>query len=557
MNKRLNTKAGTKPTLKKKSAKKTPGTSTASSKQKKFEKDLIESEKRFRAVATSTSDLIWEGDVRNDMLTWFGDIDSLLGYETGEFPRTVSGHMESIHTDDRDGFIKSVESSLKTGSDFQASYRIRCKDGTYLHWEERGKAVSFENGKAVKWVGAITDISERKQAEKILIKSKSKFRRLTEEFNSLLSAIPDDLILLMPDMKIQWANKAFAAKFKMKASELYGKHCYKLCCNLSTICKNCPVAKSFKSGKEEATRVMNSEGKILDKRAFPILDEFGKAKNVIEVARDITAEVRMEEEAKLVQSKLIHANKMTSLGTLVSGVAHEINNPNSFILHNAGTLTKIWEDVFEVLAEHHNDKGDLKLANISFSELQTLVPELLNGINEGSGRINKIVTNLRDFVRPEKGSMDEKVNLNTVVMTSRSILDNHINNFTDNFHIICGSDLPLIRGSVQKIEQVIINIIMNALQSLPDRKYGVTISTSHNKLSNEVIINIKDEGTGIPDNIIEHITEPFFTTRFDSGGTGLGLSISYGIVKEHKGSMEFKSIKGIGTTVSTTFPAIK
>ena len=142
-------------------------------------------------------------------------------------------------------------------------------------------------------------------------------------------------------------------------------------------------------------------------------------------------------------------------------------------------------------------------------------------------------------------------------MTSRSILDNHIKDFTDSFSIDCCSDIPLIRGSVQKIEQVVINIIMNALQSLPDRKSNITISTSHNKRSNEVIIIIKDEGIGIPDSILQHITEPFFTTRFDSGGTGLGLSISYGIVKEHKGSMEFKSVTGSGTTVSTRFPAIK
>lgn len=527
-------------------------------KRKRSEQILEDKEKRFRAVAMSTSDLIWEGDVRSNMLTWFGDIDSMLGYEVGEFPHTISGHMESVHPNDREILSRSVEEALETGSDFNASYRIRRKDGKYLYWNERGKAIDFEQGKAVKWVGSITNITEQKKAERKLLAGKNRFKKLSEEFNALLNSIPDDLILLNAQMKIQWANRAFANKFNKNASELYGKNCYRLCCNISTICRNCPVTKSFRSGREETTQVMDSEGRVLDKRAFPILDASGKVINVIELAKDISAKIRMEEEAKLVQSKLIHANKMTSLGTLVSGVAHEINNPNSFILHNAGTLSKIWEDLLRLVAEDYNEKAELiKFANIPFSELQTLVPELLEGIKAGSSRIKNIVSNLKDFSRPEEGLMNEAVNVNTIVMTSRSILENHIKKCTDHFKVECGRNIPLIHGSAQKIEQVVINIVLNALQALTDRENAVIISTVHNRASKQVIITVKDEGTGIPENIIERVTEPFFTTRFDAGGTGLGLSISYGIVKEHRGLLEFKSNKGNGTTVSIKFPAIE
>ncbi len=300
---------------------------------------------------------------------------------------------------------------------------------------------------------------------------------------------------------------------------------------------------------------MDTDGKILDKRAFPVPDESGKVKNVIEVARDITAKVRMEEEARRIQSQLIHANKMTSLGTLVSGVAHEISNPNSFILHNTRSLTKIWKDVAEILAPYYSSKEGVKLGSISFSELKTLVPDLLNGINEGSVRINNIVENLSDFVRPQKTCMDEMVNVNTVVMTSRSILDNHIKKFTNNFHVKCADNIPPVRGSSQKIEQVVINIIMNALQALPDKESGIRISTSHDERTNNVVIKVQDEGTGMPYDILDRITEPFFTTKLDSGGTGLGLSISYALVKEHKGTLSFKSKKGKGTTVYIKFPA--
>lgn len=414
------------------------------------------------------------------------------------------------------------------------------------------KRVEKLRAEIIKYKKTKTDLLE---SERRFRASEEKFKRLSQEFNTLLNAIPDDLILVSRDMKILWANTAFASKVKKKVPEINGLHCYKLCCNLSSPCKNCPVIRCFRSGKEETSQVMDTDGKILDKRAFPVPDESGKVKNVIEVARDITAKVRMEEEARRIQSQLIHANKMTSLGTLVSGVAHEISNPNSFILHNTRSLTKIWKDVAEILAPYYSSKEGVKLGSISFSELKTLVPDLLNGINEGSVRINNIVENLSDFVRPQKTCMDEMVNVNTVVMTSRSILDNHIKKFTNNFHVKCADNIPPVRGSSQKIEQVVINIIMNALQALPDKESGIRISTSHDERTNNVVIKVQDEGTGMPYDILDRITEPFFTTKLDSGGTGLGLSISYALVKEHKGTLSFKSKKGKGTTVYIKFPA--
>jgi len=291
--------------------------------QKKMEQDLIEKEERFRAVATSTSDLIWEGDIRDNSLHWFGDIDGYLGYEDGEFPRTISAHTDSIHPDDQDRLVKEIEKAVETGQVFHSVYRIKCKKGTFRYWEERGIATGFQDGKAVKWTGSVTDITDRMKDEDKLIVSEAKFKRLSQEFTALLDAIPDSLILLSPDLEILWSNSAFDTKIGREDVDFKGQHCYKLCCNIASPCNNCPVIRSVKSGKEESTRVVDVDGKILDKRAFPIFDMSGKVINVIEVARDITAEVRMEEESKLIQSRLIQANKMTSLGTLVSGVAHE------------------------------------------------------------------------------------------------------------------------------------------------------------------------------------------------------------------------------------------
>lgn len=397
-------------------------------------------------------------------------------------------------------------------------------------------------------------IDELEKAQEALHVSERKYQGLSQEFKALLDGIPDRLILLTPELKIQWANKAFATHAGKKTSELYGEYCYALCCRTFVPCRDCPALISFKSGREEITRVMNSEGRVFDKRALPIIDEAGEIKSVVEITRDITAKVQMEEEAKFVQAKLIHANKMTSLGTLVAGVAHEINNPNSFIMNNAQVFSEIWDDTVKVLADNYRSDKGLHLAGIPFPELKKIAPKLLYGINDGAQRIMQIVENLKNFSRPDNALLDGKVDVNMVVITATSILSSQIKKFTDRYQVKCGADLPVARGSVRQIEQVVINLIMNALQALPDKKAGVSIHTSLNTKTKKIEFKINDEGCGISGEVLDRVTEPFYTTRMDIGGTGLGLSITDAIIREHKGSLIIKSKEGEGTTVTVKLP---
>lgn len=521
--------------------------------RKNIEKALRENEKRFRAIAETSTDLIWEGDVRHNSLVWHGDIDRYLGYKQGEFPRTVSGHSESIHPEDRESLLKLIGTALKTGKDFYAVYRIRCKDGSCRYWDERGKAVGFEDGKAVKWVGSVTDITDKMKAEEQLRKGKEMYKKLSQEFNTLLDAIPDNLILLSPDLRIVWLNKAAASGFGRDASELTAKYCYKLCCSIFAPCENCPALKSFQSGEEEDVQITTAQGRVWDIRAFPVKDRSG-VKNVIEVARDITARVRMEQEAKMMQTRLIHANKMTSLGTLVSGVVHEINNPNSYILSNAQLFADIWKDVVKILSKHYRGKQDFQLGGLWFSKLRKTTPEMLQGIIDGSIRINNIINTLKNFARQDGTGMDGKVDIRKTIKNSRAILSRQIEKFTKKFHVTIENKLPPVKGNSQQIEQVIVNLIMNSLHALPDKNCGVRISASVSKKSEFVLISVKDEGVGMTKDVIGRATEPFFTTRLDRGGTGLGLSISYSIIKEHGGVLEFESEPGKGTTVSVQLP---
>jgi len=156
---------------------------------------------------TDKADLRWEGNVSDGNLHWFGDIDGMLGYEEGEFPRTIVGHMENIHPDDQDILIESVGIALNSGSDFQEQYRIRCKDGTYRYWEEYGTAVEFENGKAVKWAGSVTDITRQKVKENIA-NNKERFLTIIEKFKSLKKLKHADAF-----SSIQTQNKIMKAVF--------------------------------------------------------------------------------------------------------------------------------------------------------------------------------------------------------------------------------------------------------------------------------------------------------------------------------------------------------
>jgi signal transduction histidine kinase len=401
----------------------------------------------------------------------------------------------------------------------------------------------------------LSEIAERNKVEEALQGSESRFKKLSQEFNVLLDAIPDCLVLLSPELEIMWANKSAEFKLGTNQSGPNGQHCYKLCASYSDNNKNCPTMKSFASGREETAQIATPDGRFLDVRAFPLTDDMGKVKSVMEIARNITGKVKMEKDAKMFQAKMIHANKMTSLGTLVSGVAHEINNPNTYIKSNAQILSRMWNNAKPLMERYLEAHRDVSIGEFSYSELLDHVPKLLKDLDEGSVRIQSIVDNLRNFARPEKADIDKDINLNDVVLASISILKNQITRYTDNFKFIDGKDIPNAKGNAQQIEQVIINLIMNSLHSLKGKDSEVSISTSYDSKKDSLIIKVKDEGTGMTKETLDRITEPFFTTKLESGGTGLGLSISYAIVKEHGGSLEFESAPDKGTTATLKLPS--
>lgn len=263
---------------------------------------------------------------------------------------------------------------------------------------------------------------------------------------------------------------------------------------------------------------------------------------------------RRTEEVKQQQQQLIQADKMSSLGTLVSGVAHEINNPSGLILLNLPLLKDAWEDSMPLLDRVYEDQGGFDIGGVDYQRLRDEIPFVLNEMNEGAQRIKRIVNDLRDFARQEATDTAEPIDLNEVVATAARLLDVTIRGYTNKFNLLLDPYLPSMLGNAQRIEQVVINLIINACQSLPDPQHGVKVETRIDHGSQRIVLAVHDEGCGIDPDAIPNLTDPFFTTKREQGGTGLGLSVSAGIITAYDGDIRFHSKPGSGTRVEVTFP---
>jgi signal transduction histidine kinase len=261
-----------------------------------------------------------------------------------------------------------------------------------------------------------------------------------------------------------------------------------------------------------------------------------------------------EEKALLKQEQLFQAAKMVSLGTLVSGVAHEINNPTTSIMLNAPNLTRVWEAVLPILDRHLARHGDFQVGATVYSGIRDRIPQMLTSITSDARRVRDIVADLKDFARDNPSEMTATVDVNDVVDKAVGLTANLINKSTQQFTLSCDPQLPTLLGNAQRIEQVVINLVVNACQALANTERAISVVTRFEAEKNQIVLEVSDEGEGIDANSLKRITDPFFTTRREQGGTGLGLAITDRIVRDHGGMLRFESTPGKGTTVRVVFP---
>lgn len=396
-----------------------------------------------------------------------------------------------------------------------------------------------------------SEMTIRKQAEERLTASEKNYRKLSQEFEIVLDGIQDSILLLSPNLEIVWANKNAATSHGSEEHiALTGQSCFSYWHDRDEPCDNCLVLRCLETGLPQRATTRTRLGKLMGVKAFPIKNAAGKVINIIELASDITETVRLREEA-------VRSSQLASIGELAAGMAHEINNPNGLIILNLSTLKAAFLDALELLDERFEQEGDFDFAGLSYARMREEIPELLNEMHSGTQHIKRIVNDLKDFARQEVSGSKEAFQLNTPIEAAIRLVSNNIKQSTDNFSVQLADNLPSVYGTPQRIEQVAINLLINAAQALPDKSKAIFVTSYYDKKSNSCIMEIGDEGSGIAEEHLLHVTDPFFTTKREIGGTGLGLSVSARIIKEHDGELSFEKNRQQGTVVKVSLPAAK
>ncbi len=272
-----------------------------------------------------------------------------------------------------------------------------------------------------------------------------------------------------------------------------------------------------------------------------------------------------KKESERLREQLIQSEKMSAVGVLAAGVAHEINNPVGFVMSNLTTLTDyvtvfksvlaLYDELLAAVAEsdvskQHSIMNRLEelIEREDLSYVLQDIDHLLAESTEGADRVKNIVQSLKSFARANETRIKE-ADINEGIEATLKVVWNELK-YKCQIHRKL-DNLPLVRCNIGQLNQVFMNLLMNAAQSIPERG-DITIETGTHE--DCVEIRISDTGVGIPPQDVSRIFDPFFTTKEIGRGTGLGLSISHGIIQEHNGTIEVKSEIGKGTTFVVRLP---
>jgi len=400
------------------------------------------------------------------------------------------------------------------------------------------------------WQGASVE-NRRRQMEVSLRKSENRYRLLTETAREMI-------LVLDEAFHIIYANTAFS------------KNCGQAVDDVTDI----PITRILPSEKQQPffrkidsvssdendpsmleTEFITADNRILPVEVnFALLDPQGGQSTILLTARDITDKKRAEAEAQMRQEQLMQTNKMVALGTLVAGVAHEINNPISSVMLNFQAYERFWKASQPILDAYHAQNGTLEIGGMDYPQLRERMPKLLHFTREGVARVKRIVGELKEFSRQNPAELREAVNLNHVVETSVGLLTGLLKKATTDLRLELDENLPTLPGNSQRLGQVVINLLVNACQATDNQGKPIVIATSYLEESEEVVLEIRDQGIGMTREVLDRIKDPFFTTKRDNSGTGLGLSISDTIIRNHRGWLHFKSEPGQGTTATVRLP---
>lgn len=280
-----------------------------------------------------------------------------------------------------------------------------------------------------------------------------------------------------------------------------------------------------------------------------------KERHIVGIWQDVSEEVRLRQERDLRLQEMIQTQKLSALGEVVAGVAHEINNPVSFISYNIPLMEEIWKIVEETLADLTQEPPAWTQRGLTRHDIFRNMREIIEAFKISSARISRVIAGLKEFARVEEVGKRDFLDVNSIMQAALVIVGPQLKKNIVALETDIPPDLPKVKGHLQRLEQVITNLLINAQQSIPpDKKGRIVISARYIARIEAVAISIEDNGRGMTREVMDNLFHPFFTTRRDSGGTGLGLSISYGIIKEHGGTIGVLSQPGVGSRFTVFLP---
>ncbi len=357
----------------------------------------------------------------------------------------------------------------------------------------------------------------------------------SRRLETMFQAIPDEVMLIDLNQNVVMSNRE---------NIVPGDKCYRTYFKRETPCEDCRLAK-IKRDKTPITITMRDDDRYLQVHALPIYNQEEEVDGILEFYRDITLE-------KTYEQQLQQADKLASLGQLVSGIGHEINNPNQFIRGNIKIINQAITDMLPIVDDYYKEHPDLKIARLKYDFFREHIMTLVDDMSHGSERIKGIVEGLRGFARKDEGLLLDTVDVNTLIEATTRLVQNEVHKHAE-IELGLSKGVKTFTGNSQKIEQVLVNLIVNAAQAIPDDKKGlITVRTRMEK--DTVIIEIEDNGKGMDEKTLKLIFDPFFTTKRTKGGTGLGLAIAFRIIEEHGGSISVSSKPGTGTLFTIRIP---